>query len=197
MFFARYEIESSHNCFAGNRFKWKIYFCGSMPITEAGRILEFSESKTFKARKDERSKRHMLLKKYDTNASKAKFRTAWKKLSVFKESDPETIATVSICRLQRKNRVSGLEIQAEASLSRYLIRFYFWTSTVKPFFGFCSQKPANPHEYWKKWSDIFFVIQSWARMTELLPPRFKNKMRIGVQIWLLFYFWMSRFYKIE
>lgn len=30
-----------------------------------------------------------------------------------------------------------------------------WTSTANPFFGFCSKKPANSHEYQEKRVDIF------------------------------------------
>lgn len=50
------------------------------------------------------------------------------------------------CKTQ-KSGVPSLKNQTETPLSRTICGFFVWTSTVKPFFGFCSKKPANPHEY--------------------------------------------------
>ena len=58
-----------------------------------------------------------------------------------------TLLTVEKKMINEESGASGLKIQAEAPLSRYLIRFYFWTSTVKRFFGFCFKKPKNLSGY--------------------------------------------------
>ena len=51
-------------------------------------------------------------------------------------------------RIKRKKaEPRAWKIRPEAPLSLYLIRFYFWTSTVKRFFGFCFKKPKNPSGY--------------------------------------------------
>ncbi|HIW14570.1 MAG TPA: hypothetical protein H9691_03880, partial [Firmicutes bacterium] len=46
-----------------------------------------------------------------------------------------------------KKRSSQPEKSGENSASADDLRISVWTSTVKPFFGFYSKKPANPHEY--------------------------------------------------
>ena len=48
---------------------------------------------------------------------------------------------------KRKKQGPGPRIQAEAPLQRIVSRTAAWISVVKLFFGFCSQKPANPREY--------------------------------------------------
>ena len=60
-------------------------------------------------------------------------------------------------------------VQAETPHFCFWQRGTRWTSTVKPFPGFPSKKPANPHEYKKKWRDIFFVTPSWSWWTDLNP----------------------------
>lgn len=46
-----------------------------------------------------------------------------------------------------KKRSFQPEKSGENSASADDLRIPVWTSTVKPFFGSCFQKPANPHEY--------------------------------------------------
>ena len=45
------------------------------------------------------------------------------------------------------------------------------------------KKPANPHETWKKWDDIYFVVPSWSGRGESNP-----RIQLGK---LMFYHWTT------